>query len=159
MQITALYPGTFDPFTNGHYDLVLRASHLFDRVIVAIAASKAKKPLFTLGERVTMTAQILEDLANVEVCGFENLMVDFADSLNANVIVRGLRAVSDFEYEVQLAGLNRNMRPEIETVYLTPDQQHSNISSSLVKDIASHGGNVDSFVDPLVAKALQKKLK
>ena len=158
MPITAVYPGTFDPITNGHADLARRASRLFDRVIVAIAASSAKGPLFSLEERIELAREVLKDIDNVEVQGFKTLMIDFADSLGAEVIIRGLRAVSDFEYEVQLAGMNRSMRPEIETVYLSPDVEYTFLSSSLVKDIARHGGDVSRFTHATVNQAIIHQL-
>jgi pantetheine-phosphate adenylyltransferase len=154
-----MYPGTFDPITNGHIDLVRRATRLFDKVIVAVAASSAKQPLFTLDERITLAEDVLREFPRVEVRRFKTLMVEFAGEVGASVIVRGLRAVSDFEYEVQLAGMNRSMRPEIETVYLSPDIQYTFLSSSLIKDIARHGGDVSGFTHPLVNAALKTKFK
>jgi pantetheine-phosphate adenylyltransferase len=159
MNITAIYPGTFDPITNGHIDVVRRAVRLFDRVLVAVAASSAKRPLFTLEERVALTSDVLKGYPRVEVQGFKTMMVEFAREAGAQVIVRGLRAVSDFEYEVQLAGMNRSMQPEIETVYLSPDVQFTFLSSTLIKDIARHGGDVARFTHPLVTAALQEKFK
>lgn len=157
MSITAIYPGTFDPVTNGHVDLVRRGTRLFDRVVVAVAANAAKQPLFTLNERVELAKTVFADIEHVEVRGFSTLMVDFAAEIGANVIVRGLRAVSDFEYEVQLAGMNRSMRPEIETVYLSPDVEYTFLSSTLIKDIARHGGDVSRFTHPVVSRALREK--
>ena len=157
MTITAIYPGTFDPVTNGHVDLVRRATRLFDRVVVAVAASAVKQPLFALDERIELTKTVLAEFERVEVQGFRTLMVDFAAEIGADVIVRGLRAVSDFEYEVQLAGMNRSMRPEIETVYLSPDLEYTFLSSTLIKDIARHGGDVSRFTHPAVSRALRKK--
>lgn len=157
MAITAIYPGTFDPVTNGHVDLVRRATRLFDRVVVAVAASANKQPLFTLDERIDLARTVLTEFDRVEVQGFKALMVDFAAEIKADVIVRGLRAVSDFEYEVQLAGMNRSMRPEIETVYLSPDLEYTFLSSTLIKDIARHGGDVSRFTHPAVNRALRKK--
>ncbi|HEX5055156.1 MAG TPA: pantetheine-phosphate adenylyltransferase [Gammaproteobacteria bacterium] len=157
MPITAIYPGTFDPVTNGHVDLVRRATRLFDRVVVAVAASAAKQPLFALDERIELAKTVLAEFERVEVQGFRTLMVDFAAEIGADVIVRGLRAVSDFEYEVQLAGMNRSMRPEIETVYLSPDLEYTFLSSTLIKDIARHGGDVSRFTHPAVSRALRKK--
>ncbi|HEX7026601.1 MAG TPA: pantetheine-phosphate adenylyltransferase [Gammaproteobacteria bacterium] len=159
MNITAIYPGTFDPITNGHIDVVRRAVRLFDRLVVAVAASSAKHPLFTLKERVALTSRVLSGFPRVEVQGFKTMMVDFAHETGAQVIVRGLRAVSDFEYEVQLAGMNRSMQPEIETVYLSPDVQFTFLSSTLIKDIARHGGDVAKFTHPLVTEALKEKFK
>ncbi|HEY3487354.1 MAG TPA: pantetheine-phosphate adenylyltransferase [Gammaproteobacteria bacterium] len=157
MSLTALYPGTFDPITNGHVDLVRRAAKLFDRVVVAVAASSSKQPLFTLNERIELAKTVLAEFRHVEVLGFKTLMVDFAAEIKANVIIRGLRAVSDFEYEVQLAGMNRSMQPQIETVYLSPDVEFTFLSSTLIKDIARHGGDVAKFTHNAVSRALQKK--
>ena len=154
MPVTAVYPGTFDPFTNGHSDLVERASSLFDKVIVAIAANPGKTPLFDLQARVSMANTVLSGLENVEVCGFSELLVDFARKQQANVILRGLRVVSDFEYEMQLASMNRHLASDIETLFLTPAEQYSFISSSLVKEIAQHGGDVSEFVHASVAEQL-----
>ena len=158
MTTTVIYPGTFDPITNGHIDLVHRASKLFGRVIVAIAINPSKAPTFTLDERVALAEKTLAGLNNVEVCGFEGLLIDVARDKGANVILRGLRAVSDFEHEFQLAGMNRKMDPEIETLFLTPAEQYTYISSSLVREIASLGGDVSEFVAPCVAQALKAKL-
>jgi len=155
---TAIYPGTFDPITNGHIDLVIRASKLFDRVIVAIAINPGKEPTFTLQERVNLAKQTLSELKNVQVCGFEGLLVDVAKEKGAGVILRGLRAVSDFEHEFQLAGMNRKMEPEIETLFLTPAEQFTYVSSSLVREIAVLGGDVSDFVAPCVVDALKAKL-
>ena len=154
MSVIAVYPGTFDPITNGHTDLVERASKLFDRVIVAIAANPSKTPLFDLDHRVSMANTVLGHLQNIEVCGFSELLVDFARSHQANVILRGLRVVSDFEYEMQLASMNRHLAADIETLFLTPAEQCSFISSSLVKEIAQLGGDVSEFVDQSVVKEL-----
>jgi len=156
---TVIYPGTFDPITNGHIDLVHRASKLFGRVIVAIAINPSKAPKFTLDERVSLAEKTLAGLKNVEVCGFEGLLIDVAKDKGANVILRGLRAVSDFEHEFQLAGMNRKMNPDIETLFLTPAEQYTYISSSLVREIAALGGDVSDFVAPCVAQALTTKLK
>mgnify|MGYP000742304172 CR=1 FL=1 len=158
MTTTAIYPGTFDPITNGHIDLVIRASKLFDRVIVAIAINPGKEPTFTLQERVNLAKQTLSELKNVQVCGFEGLLVDVAKEKGAGVILRGLRAVSDFEHEFQLAGMNRKMEPEIETLFLTPAEQFTYVSSSLVREIAVLGGDVSDFVAPCVVDALKAKL-
>ncbi len=153
----ALYPGTFDPITNGHIDLVQRAAKLFDKVIVSIAANSKKNPLFTLEERVEIASNVLKDCPNVVITGFNILLVDFAREQNANILIRGLRAISDFEYEFQLASMNRNLAPDIESVFLMPADEYSFISSSLVKEVASLGGDVSNFVHPLVLKALQDK--
>lgn len=154
MSVIAVYPGTFDPITNGHSDLVGRASGLFDKVIVAIAANPGKTPLFDLEQRVNMAQQVLAGLDNVEVCGFSELLVDFVHQKQANVILRGLRAVSDFEYEMQLASMNRHLAEDIETLFLTPSEKNSFISSSLVREIAQHGGDVSEFVHKSVATEL-----
>lgn len=157
MSVVAVYPGTFDPVTNGHSDLVARASRLFDKVIVAIAASPSKAPLFDLEHRIQLAKQVLDKHNNVEICGFSDLLVDFVHKREANVILRGLRVVSDFEYEMQLASMNRHLAPEIETLFLTPSEKSSFISSTLVREIASHRGDVSEFVHPLVVKGLQDK--
>jgi pantetheine-phosphate adenylyltransferase len=154
MSVIAVYPGTFDPFTNGHSDLVERAAKLFDKVIVAIAANPGKTPLFDLPHRVSMAKTVLQGLDNIEVCGFSDLLVELARKKQANVILRGLRVVSDFEYEMQLASMNRHLASDIETLFLTPAEQYSFISSSLVKEIAQHGGDVSEFVHPSVAEQL-----
>ncbi len=156
MNNTAIYPGTFDPITNGHSDLIERASLLFDRVIVAIAESTSKKPHFTLNDRVDLAKKVLSKHKNVDVLGFNTLLTEFAKQQGANVIIRGLRAVSDFEYEFQLASMNRRVAPDIETLFLTPAEQYAFISSSLVREIASFGGNVSQFVHIEVAKAFAK---
>lgn len=154
MSVVAVYPGTFDPITNGHSDLVQRAAGLFDRVIVAIAANPGKTPLFDLDQRVAMAKQVLIQFDNVEVCGFSELLVDYALSRNAKVILRGLRAVSDFEYEMQLASMNRHLENSLETVFMTPSEETSFISASLVKEIALHGGDVSKFVHKGIVDAL-----
>jgi pantetheine-phosphate adenylyltransferase len=155
---TAIYPGTFDPITNGHADLVARATKLFDKVIIAVAINPGKKPIFTLEERVMLAKETLAQYQNVEVCGFEGLLVDVAKEQKADVILRGLRAVSDFEHEFQLASMNRKMQPDVETMFLTPAEQFSYISSSLVREIAALGGDVSEFVAPNVLAALRTKL-
>jgi len=156
---TVIYPGTFDPITNGHTDLVERACRLFDKVIVAVAASSRKSPLFTLDERVELANQALSHLKNIEVCGFDILLVNFARQKKACGILRGLRAVSDFEYEFQLANMNRAIEPEVESLFLTPSDHLSYISSSLVKEIGSLGGDVSKFVPAVVVQALNKKYR
>lgn len=153
----AVYPGTFDPITNGHVDLVSRATLLFDRVVVGVAESPGKHPAFSTDERVALARLALEDFANVQVCGFDSLLADFVRDLGAGVLLRGLRAVSDFEYEFQLASMNRHLIPEVETLFLTPAEQYSFISSSLVREISRLGGDVSSFVHPAVAAALKSK--
>ncbi len=152
-----VYPGTFDPITNGHIDLVHRAAHLFDSVVLAVAASPRKKPLFTLDERVELCRQMVSSLGNVEVCGFDCLLADLVKEKGAYGVVRGLRAVSDFEYEFQLANMNRALAPEMESLFLTPAEHLSFISSSLVKEIASLGGKVGKFVPAVVEQALKQK--
>jgi len=157
LNTIAIYPGTFDPITNGHIDLVMRASKLFSKVIVAVAINPSKQPAFDLEQRVALAKETLSDIDNVEVCGFEGLLVDIAREKNAQVIIRGLRAVSDFEHEFQLAGMNRHMEPNVETMFLTPAEQYSYISSSLVREVAALGGDVSAFVAPCVANALAQK--
>jgi pantetheine-phosphate adenylyltransferase len=152
-----MYPGTFDPFTNGHNDLVRRACRIFDHVVVSIAANPNKTPLFPLEERVDLARRVLADVPNVEVTGYSGLTVDFAKQHGLNVIVRGLRAVSDFEFEFQLATMSRHLNGEVETVFLTPTEQFNFISSTLIREIASLGGNVREFVDPVVADALKSR--
>lgn len=159
MNITAIYPGTFDPVTNGHCDLIERASRLFNRVIVAVAANPKKVPMFTLEERVSLAQQALANLTNVEVCGFDTLLADYAHNRGAQVILRGLRAVSDFEFEFQMAGMNRQLAPDIETLFLTPAEKYTYISSSLVKEVAALGGDVTAFVHPVVSAALSNRLR
>lgn len=153
----AVYPGTFDPITRGHEDLVRRASHLFDAVVVAIAASPGKNPFFTLDERVQMAREVLAPYANVEVTGFSGLLMDFLKQGDTRIIVRGLRAVSDFEYEFQMTGMNRILYPDVETVFLTPAEQYQFISATMVREIASLGGNVAPFVNPALAGRLAAK--
>jgi pantetheine-phosphate adenylyltransferase len=159
MNRTVVYPGTFDPITHGHSDLVARAARLFDRVIVAVAASPAKTPRFTLDERMELARAALAEVTNVEVLGFEGLLVDFVRANGARVILRGLRAVSDFEYELQLSSMNRRLAPDIETLYLMPAEQYSYISSSLVREIAALGGDVSGFVHPRVMAALHDRMR
>ena len=155
----AVYPGTFDPMTMGHVDLVKRASKLFDIVIIAIASSDSKKPMFSLEERIEIGNKIFADDPKVEVVGFSGLLVNFAKDNDANILIRGLRVVADFEYEFQLANMNRAMSPDIESVFLTPKEEYSYISSSLVKEIATMGGDVTRFVDPVTLEALHQKIK
>lgn len=154
---TIVYPGTFDPITNGHIDLVERASKLFHHVIVAIASSERKHPTFGLEERIDLAREALDHLGNVEVRGFDYLLVNFVKDCGGDAILRGLRAVSDFEYEFQLANMNRALAPDVESIFLTPSEKLSYISSSLVREIASLGGNIDAFVHPAVKKALGRK--
>jgi pantetheine-phosphate adenylyltransferase len=155
----ALYPGTFDPITNGHYDLVRRAASIFDRVVVAIAASPSKEPAFSLAVRVKLARAVLADVANAEVCGFEGLTVEFARQRGITVILRGLRAVSDFEFEFQLAAMNRHLNPQIETIFMAPDENFTFISSTLVREIGGLGGDLSQFVHPLVEAELKKRLR
>ncbi|MEH6639767.1 MAG: pantetheine-phosphate adenylyltransferase [Porticoccaceae bacterium] len=154
---SVVYPGTFDPITNGHVDLVERACKLFDKVIIGIASSASKKPLFTLEERIDLSNQSLAHLDNVEIRGFDYLLINFVRDCGSDAVIRGLRAVSDFEYEFQLANMNRALAPEIESVFLTPSEQHSYISSTLVREIASLDGDITAFVPAVVAEALQQK--
>lgn len=156
MMIRAIYPGTFDPVTNGHSDLIVRASKLFSEVIIGVASSPSKKPRFDLAQRVAMLEQVTQDLTNVTVVGFSGLLVDFAKQYQAKVLIRGLRAVSDFEYEFQLANMNRRLSSELESVFLTPAEENSFISSTLVKEVALHQGDVGQFVHPVVKAALDK---
>jgi len=153
-----IYPGTFDPLTHGHEDLVRRAARLFDHVVLAVADSQAKRPCFTPDERVEIAREVLKPYPNVSVMRFSGLLIDFARSQGANVIMRGLRAVSDFEYEFQLAGMNRNLYPEIETIFLTPSENFLFISATLVREIALLGGDVTKFVHPSVVARLKLKL-
>jgi len=159
MNIKAIYPGTFDPITDGHIDLILRASKLFNEVVVAVATNQGKAPLFSLEERVEMAEQVTAHLPNVTIIGFSNLLVDCAKEYNADVVLRGLRAVSDFEYEFQLAGMNRRLSPELETMFLTPAEQYEFISSSMIREIAKLNGDVSSFVPKCVEERLIKKFK
>jgi len=158
-MIRAVYPGTFDPLTRGHEDLVRRASLLFDAVILAIADSRAKQPFFTLQERLEMSREALADVKNLSVVGFSGLLTEFVRRQKARVVLRGLRAVSDFEYEFQLAGMNRDLNPDMETVFLTPGEQHMFISATLVREIATLGGDVSKFVHPAVQQKLIAKVK
>jgi pantetheine-phosphate adenylyltransferase len=158
-EITAVYPGTFDPITNGHSDLIERAGQLFSKVIVAVAKEPQKRTVFSCDERVALAGTVLAPLANVEVCSFDNLLVDFVRQRNARVILRGLRAVSDFEYEFQLAGMNRHLAPGIETMFLMPAEKYSYISASLVREIASLGGDVSGFVHDMVSAALIERMR
>ena len=154
-----IYPGTFDPITNGHCDLVRRAAQLFDEVVVAVAASPSKSPLFDLDTRICLAREALAEVPGVRVEGYSGLTVDCARAHRLHAILRGLRAVSDFEHEFQLAGMNRHLAPEVETVYLTPSEQNAHISSSLVREIAGMGGDVSSFAHPAVVAALKERLQ
>jgi len=159
MQKRAIYPGTFDPVTNGHINIITRAAGMFDRVIMAIAASPSKKPLFSLEERVALAQEATAHLENVEVIGFSDLMASFARDQQATILIRGLRAVADFEYETQLAHMNRHLMPELESVFLMPAKEWSFISSSLVKEVARHRGDVADFLPANVHQALLEKLR
>jgi pantetheine-phosphate adenylyltransferase len=156
---TIVYPGTFDPVTNGHIDLVERASRLFDKVVIGIASSQRKSPLFTIEERIELASECLKHVPNIEIHGFDCLLVNFVSDCNADAIMRGLRAVSDFEYEFQLANMNRALSPDIESIFLTPSEKFSYISSSLVREISSLKGDVSQFVPSNVAKALAARLQ
>ena len=158
MSTKAIYPGTFDPITNGHIDIVTRAASMFDKVLLAIAASPSKKPMFTLDERIALATQATAHLVNVEVIGFSDLMANFARAQQANILIRGLRAVADFENEMQLAHMNRHLMPTLESVFLMPCKEWSFISSSLVKEVARHQGDVSHFLPANVHQALLKKL-
>lgn len=157
MSITAVYPGTFDPITCGHFDLIERAARFYDRLVIAVADNRNKKSLFTLEERVSLAKTVTAEMDNVEVIGFDGLLVDFVKRIDGNVLLRGLRAVSDFEYEFQLASMNRKLAPEVETMFMTPAEQYAFISSSLVREISVLGGDVSEFVHPVVARALAEK--
>jgi pantetheine-phosphate adenylyltransferase len=156
-QQRAIYPGTFDPVTNGHADLIERAAKMFDEVVVAIASNPSKQPLFSLEERVYLITEVCGKLDNVKVVGFTGLLADFARQNNAGILIRGLRAVSDFEYEFQLANMNRRLNPDLESVFLTPSEENSFISSTLVKEVAMHKGDVSQFCHPRVNDALKEK--
>lgn len=153
---TAVYPGTFNPITNGHTDLVERASGLFDHIVVAIGTNRQKNVALTVEQRVELAQQVLSHLDNVEVCAFDSLLTEYVKQRGANIILRGLRTVADFEYEFQLVGMNRMLEPTIETVFLAPAEHLSYISSTLVREIASYGGDISKFVHPIVAKAMRK---
>lgn len=157
MKITAVYPGTFDPITCGHSDLIKRAAQFYDRVIIAVAHNRNKTPLFTLEERIELARVVCADYSNVEVIGFDCLLVEFVNQVGGQVILRGLRAVSDFEYEFQLASMNRKLAPNVETMFMTPAEQYSYISSSLVREIAALQGDVSEFVHQDVATAIKNK--
>ncbi|MDP2964031.1 MAG: pantetheine-phosphate adenylyltransferase [Sulfurimicrobium sp.] len=157
-MLKAIYPGTFDPVTRGHEDLVRRASRIFDEVVVAVADSRSKQPFFSLQERVEMASEVLKNCANVRVTGFSGLLIHFLQQQEATIILRGLRAVSDFEYEFQLAGMNRNLYPNVETIFLTPSEQYMFISASMVREIALLGGDVSQFVQPVVSSRLSNRI-
>jgi len=155
----AIYPGTFDPITNGHIDIIKRALKLFDKIIIAIAEPRHKKPLFSIEERVFLAKESLKNLNNVEILSFDGLLVDFCKKLNVNIIIRGIRAVSDFDYEFQIAWMNRKLLPNIETIFLMPSEEYFFLSSSLVKEVVMLGGNIDNFVPEIVKIELLKKFK
>ena len=159
MSLIAVYPGTFDPITNGHTDLVNRGVKIFDKVIIAVAENPTKNTLFTVSERVNFIEKIFEGNTKIEIFPLNRLLVDFAKAHGANVILRGLRAVSDFEYEVQLASMNRSMEPNIESVFMSPAEKYGFLSSSIIKDIAKHDGDLSNFVDKEVLMSLKKKLR
>ena len=159
MSVGALYPGTFDPITNGHHELVRRAARVFDRIVVAVAASPNKQPMFSLEERSAMAREVLADVPNVTVDSYSGLTVEYAARHDLKVVVRGLRAVSDFEYEFQLSSMNRQLHQDVETVFLCPEAEYTFISSTLVREVGALGGDVSSFVHPVVQRALQGKLK
>ncbi|WP_077284222.1 pantetheine-phosphate adenylyltransferase [Cognaticolwellia aestuarii] len=159
MSVKAIYPGTFDPVTNGHADLIERASRLFSEVVVGIAASPSKKPHFDLAQRVALLEEVTQHLPNVTIVGFTGLLIDFAREHQAQVLIRGLRAVSDFDYEFQLANMNRRLAPDLESVFLTPAEKNSFISSTLVKEVALHNGDVGQFVHPVVKQALENSMQ
>ncbi|CAH0534685.1 Phosphopantetheine adenylyltransferase [Vibrio stylophorae] len=155
---TVIYPGTFDPLTKGHEDIIARAARLFDRVIVAIAANPTKQPFFDLQQRTELAQSVLAHHQNVEVLGFSGLLVDLAKAHGATVLIRGLRTVTDFEYEFQLASVNRHLYPELESIFLTPAEQYNFLSSTIVKEVAIHGGDIRDFVSPIIATEMLKKI-
>jgi len=156
-MLKCVYPGTFDPFTMGHEDLVRRAARIFDVVVLGVAASAGKGPYFTLDERIDMAREVLRPFPNVEVHGFSSLLMDFVHAQGARIILRGLRAASDFEYEFQMAGMNRNLHPDVETMFLTPDEKYMFVSATIVREIARFGGDVSKFVHPHIAERLADK--
>jgi pantetheine-phosphate adenylyltransferase len=156
-KVKAIYPGTFDPLTNGHSDLVLRAARLFDAVVVGVASNPSKQPLFSLDERVKLAEQAFADCANVQVIGFSGLLAQFAKEQDAQVLLRGVRAVADYEYEFQLASMNRQLNPELDSLFMTPSEKNTFISSTLVKEVCRHGGDIKSFVPAHVEQALKAK--
>jgi len=157
-MIKVVYPGTFDPLTRGHEDLVRRAAGVFDRVVVAVADSKSKQPFFSAAERIDMTREVLSPFPNVEVTGFSSLLMEFVRAQGAKIVLRGLRAVSDFEYEFQMAGMNRRLYPDVETLFLTPSEQYTFISATIVREIAKFGGDVSHFVHPVVAARIRERV-
>jgi pantetheine-phosphate adenylyltransferase len=159
VPVGAMYPGTFDPITNGHHELVRRAAGIFERLVVAVAASPGKAPLFSIDERIAMAKKVLADVPNVTVAGYRGLTVDYARANDLRVVIRGLRAVSDFEYEFQLASMNRHLQIGVETIFMTPSEQYTFISSTVVREVAALGGDVKAFVHPLVADSLLGKFR
>jgi pantetheine-phosphate adenylyltransferase len=159
MSLIAIYPGTFDPITNGHINIIERAAKIFDQLVIGVAADTVKKTLFSFNEREQLVKQALQHISNVKVCAFQGLLIEFVKQQHAKVIVRGIRAIADFEYERQMASMNQALMPEIETVFLTPAEKYTHISSSFVREIALLGGDVSGFVDPVVVTALQMKKK
>ena len=157
-MITVVYPGTFDPLTRGHEDLVRRAARVFDRVVVGVADSAAKNPFFSASERIDMAREVLAPMTNVEVEGFSSLLMNFVRAQDAKIILRGLLAVSDFEYEFQMAGMNRRLYPDVETLFLTPSEQYTFVSATIVREIAKFGGDVSHFVHPLVADRIRARV-
>ena len=157
-MVRAIYPGTFDPITNGHTDLIIRAARIFDEVVVAVAANPRKTPLFSLQERTDLVTHVIDGMDHTRVIGFDGLLIDCVHRYECQVVIRGLRAVSDFEFEFQLASANRRLEPDLETVFLTPSERHTFTSATLVKEIAVYGGDVSSFLDPYVNDALRRKL-
>jgi pantetheine-phosphate adenylyltransferase len=157
-MLKVIYPGTFDPMTRGHEDIVRRAARLFDRVVVGIADSESKRPFFTSEERVAMAREVLSPYPNVEVAAFSTLLMEFVEAQGARAILRGLRAASDFEYEFQMAGMNRNLYPDVETLFLTPSEQYMFVSATIVREIAKFGGDVSAFVHPVVLARLAAKV-
>jgi pantetheine-phosphate adenylyltransferase len=158
-MLEVVYPGTFDPITRGHEDIVRRAARLFDRVVLGVADSEAKRPFFTTDERVAMAREVTAGVGNVDVMPFSSLLMDFVHRQQARIILRGLRAASDFEYEFQMAGMNRKLHPDVETLFLTPSEEFMFVSSTIVREIAKFGGDVSQFVHPLVAQKLRDKFK
>lgn len=154
-----IYPGTFDPITHGHTDIITRSLRVFDRVVVAVAPNPAKHPLFDLGERVDMVKLVMKDLGQVEVVTFEGLLVDYVQQSGAHAIIRGLRAISDFEHEFQMALINRKLAKRVETVFLMPSEEYSYLSSTIIKDVATHGGSLTAFLHPEVARRLQARIR
>ena len=156
---TAIYPGSFDPVTYGHLDIIKRSSRMFDQVVIGVLINKSKKPLFSAEERVNMIAEVTKDLKNVSVVAFDGLLVEFAKQMNANIVVRGLRAISDFEYELQIAQTNHALEPEVDTVFLTTNVQYSYVSSTTVREIGSFGGDISDFVPSYVKNKVEEKFK